>query len=63
MHSARHGRNAYEGLYNEEDNHACHANGCRNVFELVQIYSPSGGEKEQSQWLMNYFKERGIEAP
>ena len=30
--------------------------------ELVQIYSPSGGEKEQCQWLMNYFKERGIEA-
>ena len=30
--------------------------------ELVQIYSPSGGEKEQCQWLMDYFKERGIEA-
>ena len=30
--------------------------------ELVQIYSPSGGEMEQCQWLMNYFKERGIEA-
>lgn len=30
--------------------------------ELVQIYSPSGGEKEQCRWLMNYFKERGIEA-
>ena len=26
--------------------------------ELVQIYSPSGGEKEQCQWLMDYFKER-----
>lgn len=30
--------------------------------ELVQIYSPSGGEMEQCQWLMDYFKERGIEA-
>ena len=30
--------------------------------ELVQIYSPSGGEKEQCRWLMDYFKERGIEA-
>ena len=29
--------------------------------ELVQIYSPSGGEKEQCRWLMDYFKERGIE--
>ena len=26
--------------------------------ELVKIYSPSGGEKEQCQWLMDYFKER-----
>lgn len=30
--------------------------------ELIKIYSPSGGEKEQCQWLMDYFKERGIEA-
>ena len=30
--------------------------------ELVKIYSPSGGEREQCQWLMDYFKEKGIEA-
>lgn len=30
--------------------------------ELIKIYSPSGGEKEQCRWLMDYFKERGIEA-
>ena len=53
---------AYEGLYNEEDNYAVTRTDAGTFLELVQIYSPSGGEKEQCQWLMNYFKERGIEA-
>lgn len=35
----------------------------QNCFlELIKIYSPSGNEKEQCQWLMDYLRKRGIEA-
>lgn len=32
-------------------------------FGIGSDLQPSGGEKEQCQWLMDYFKERGIELP
>lgn len=34
----------------------------KRFIEMVKIYSPSGGEKEQCSWIMNFFKEKHINA-